>query len=132
MNTTAEGVVQANDVITKIGEYDIDNDGMIKIYGLMLDMSEATEQKQIGEEIELTFYRDGEKKQASVKIALNLPVIAYSKEYDKHPRYKVFAGLTFVPVSRSFLETWGRTWITNPAPLAAVSVYRLDAPERQT
>ncbi|MCK4998203.1 MAG: trypsin-like peptidase domain-containing protein [Anaerohalosphaera sp.] len=113
MNSSVENVLQSGDVVTKIEDYDIDNDGMITIYGLMLDMSEATEQKQIGEEVELTFYRNGEKMQAKVKVALNLPVIAYSVEFDKHPRYKIFAGLTFVPVSRNYLQTWGRTWITD-------------------
>lgn len=111
MNSTAENILQSGDVLTKVGDYEIDNDGMIKIYGLTLSLAEAVEQKQIGEEINVTFYRDGVETTGKIKIALNTPVLGYSKEYDKVPRYKVFAGLTFVPVSRNFLESWGGNWI---------------------
>lgn len=113
MHSSVENVLQANDVVIKIDEFDIDNDGMIEIYGLRLHMAEAIEQKQIGENIELAFYRDGELKKITAVAALNKPILAYWREYDIPPRYEVFAGLTFVPVSRNFLESWGRTWITD-------------------
>ena len=107
MNSSAENILQPGDVIIKVDDFNIDNDGMIKIHGLTLHMSEAVEQKQIGEKAELTFYRNGEPKTATAQIALNKPVLAYWREYDVAPDYVVFAGLTFVPVSRNFLETWG-------------------------
>lgn len=111
-NSTAENIFKTGDVLTKIGPYDVDNDGMIKIYGLTLNLGEAIEQKQIGQNIEVTFYRDGTEHTGSVKVALNKPILGYSREYDKMPRYKVFAGLTFVPITRNFLETWGGNWIS--------------------
>ena len=111
MNSSAEDVLKPGDVLTKVGQYNIDNDGMIKIYGLTLSLGEAVEQKQVGEDIEVTFYRDGVEQTGNINVALNKPVLGYSREYDKAPRYKVFAGLTFVPVSRNFLETWGGNWI---------------------
>jgi len=111
MNGSAENVFQSGDVLTKVGEHAVDNDGMIKIYGLTLSLGEAVEQKQIGEEIEVTFFRDGVETTGKIKVALNKPILGYSREYDKTPQYKVFAGLTFVPVSRNFLETWGGNWI---------------------
>ncbi|AQT67265.1 Putative serine protease HtrA [Anaerohalosphaera lusitana] len=112
LNSTAEDILQENDVITKIDDYDIDNDGMIKIHGLTLNMAEAIEQKQIGETIDLTFYRDGEQHTKNVTVGLDEPVIAYSRQFDKAPRYHVFAGLTFVPISRNYLESWGGRWIS--------------------
>jgi S1-C subfamily serine protease len=113
LNSSVEAVLQAGDVITKVDQFDIDNDGMIQIYGLRLHMAEAIERKQMGENVELTFYRNGELNKATAVAALNRPVLAYWREYDIPPRYEVFAGLTFVPVSRNFLESWGRTWITD-------------------
>jgi len=113
MHSSVENVLQAGDVITRIDDFDIDNDGMIKIYGLRLHMAEAIELKQIGENVEISFYRNGELNKISADVALNKPILPYWRQYDVEPRYEVFAGLTFVPVSRNFLETWGRTWITD-------------------
>ncbi len=113
MHSSVEDVLQAGDVITRIDDFDIDNDGMIEIYGLRLHMAEAIERKQMGENVELTFYRSGELNKTTAVVALNKPILPYWRQYDVDPRYEVFAGLTFVPVSRNFLESWGRTWITD-------------------
>jgi len=113
MHSSLEDVLQAGDVITRIDDFDIDNDGMIEIYGLRLHMAESIERRQIGENAELTFYRSGELNTTTAVVALNKPILPYWRQYDADPRYEVFAGLTFVPVSRNFLESWGRTWITD-------------------
>ena len=113
MNSSIESVLQPGDVITQIDDFVIDNDGMIQIHDLRLHMSESIERKQIGENVEIAFYRNGELNNTTAVVALNKPVLAYWRQYDEPPRYEVYAGLTFVPVSRNFLETWGRTWITD-------------------
>lgn len=113
MHSSIETLLQKEDVLTKIDKYDIDNDGMVNIYGLRLHMSEVIERKQLGEKIELTFYRNGVEKKTTATVALNRPLMTYWKQYDLQPRYEVFAGLTFVPVSRDLLEAWGSNWATN-------------------
>jgi hypothetical protein len=110
LNSSVEDIFEAEDVITKFNDYDIDNDGMINIYGLTLHMSEVTEQKQIGDSIDITFYRDGVEQTAAATIARNLPPLPYWRQFDIKPRYYLYAGLTFVPLSRNFLETWGKDW----------------------
>ncbi|MEJ2649677.1 MAG: trypsin-like peptidase domain-containing protein [Sedimentisphaerales bacterium] len=107
LNSSVEPVLQKNDVVTKIDDYNIDNDGMIMINGLRLSISEAIESKQIGETVDLTFYRQGELKTATVTIALNRPVFEQARLYDEPPPYVCYAGLVFVPATRNFLETWG-------------------------
>jgi hypothetical protein len=43
--------------------------------------------------------------------ALNLPVLPWSLQFDEQPEYYVYAGLTFTPLSRNYLQTFGRNWV---------------------
>jgi S1-C subfamily serine protease len=112
MHSSVESILQPNDVITRIDNYNIDNDGMVRIYGLRLHMSEVIETKHIGQPLELTFYRSGKLMKETATVALNRPIFEQARQYDRPPRYVCFAGLTFVPATRNFLETWGRDWQT--------------------
>ena len=110
MHSSVESLLQPDDVITRIDNYNIDNDGLVQIYGLRLHMSEVIETKHIGQTAELTFYRDGKLMKKIATVALNRPILEQARQYDRPPRYVCFAGLTFVPLTRNYLETWGRDW----------------------
>jgi len=110
LNSSVEELLQSGDVITRVDDYDIDNDGMVRIYGLRLHLAEVIETKQIGQPVDLTYYRQGKKGRVTATILLNRTVLEYARLYDKPPDYVVFAGLTFVPLTRNFLETWGPQW----------------------
>jgi hypothetical protein len=86
---------------------------MIMIYGKKYHLSEQVETKQIGETVELVFWRDGEKQTAQLTVQLNRPVFEVARLYDNQPPYVCFAGLTFVSANRNYLESWGRDWLNN-------------------
>jgi S1-C subfamily serine protease len=113
LNSSAEKVLQRNDCITQIDNYDVDNDGMIMIYGKKYHLSEEVETKQIGQTVNLTFWRNGKKQTEQLVVQLNRPVFEPAHLYDNQPPYVCFAGFTFVAASRNFLETWGRDWLDN-------------------
>jgi len=113
MHSSVESMLEPNDVITQIDDYNVDNDAMVRIHGLTLHLSEVIEAKQIGETVDVTFYRRGERIKKTATIALNRPIFEYARQYDRPPRYVCFAGLTFVPATRNFLETWGREWLND-------------------
>lgn len=110
MHSSLESVLQVNDVLTQIDEYDVDNDGMVMIHGLRLHISAAVDSKQIGDTVQLTFYRQGKQMDATATIASNRPVLERAHQYDRPPRYVCFAGLVFVSADRDFLRTWGPEW----------------------
>jgi len=113
LNSSLKDVFDVGDVITKIGGFNIDNDGQIMIDSLSLELSEAVDRKQIGETIEVTYYRNGKENEVAFEIKKNDPILPWNRRYDEIPDYRVFAGLTFVVVNRNYLETWGRSWITD-------------------
>jgi S1-C subfamily serine protease len=110
MHSSLESVLQVNDVLTQIDEYNVDNDGTVRMHGLRLNISAAVDARQIGETMQLVFYRQGKRMSASATIATHRPVLERAHQYDKPPRYVCFAGLVFVAATRDFLGTWGREW----------------------
>ena len=113
MHSSVEDKLQDQDVVVAVDGYDIDNDGMIWMHGLQVHMSEAIEQKQIGQTMELVFYRSGQRQSVEVTVQLNRGILDYARTYDTAPPYVNIAGLTFVPVSRNLLETWGGGWVSS-------------------
>lgn len=110
MHSSLESVLQANDVLTQLDAYQVDNDGTVRIHGLRLSISAAVDAKQIGETMQLVFYRQGKRMSATATVASHRPVLERGHQYDKAPPYVCYAGLVFVSASRDFLETWGREW----------------------
>jgi hypothetical protein len=113
MHSSVESILKSGDVLTQIDQYAIDNDGRVDIYGLKLDMSEVVEAKQIGQTVELAFYREGKLTKATATVSLNRPVFEISRQYDIESEYVCFAGLVFVPATRNYLESWGPEGIKN-------------------
>ncbi|MHC5082805.1 MAG: S1C family serine protease [Planctomycetota bacterium] len=112
LNGTSEGKLEKGDVLTQIDDFNIDNDGRIDIDDLSLELSEVMDRKQIGELVDLTYYRNGQKASVKVEITKNELILPWKRFYDTKPDYRVFAGMTFVRLNRNFLETWGRNWLT--------------------
>ncbi len=110
MHSSLASVLHVNDVLTQIDECNVDDDGTVRIHGLRLNISAAVDSRQIGETVQLVFYRQGKRMTATATISSHRPVLERAHQYDKPPRYVCFAGLVFVCAARDFLQTWGREW----------------------
>ena len=122
---TSRELLRVDDVILKVGDYDVGSDGTILYEGNRVFLGAAFSDYQHGDKADLKLWRDGK------EIDLSLPVYTYTKDraegnqYDILPRYFVYGGLVFVPLSRDYLRSLGSGWSDPPnAPLMYELFYR--------
>lgn len=101
---TCDGVLKPGDVVLAVNGLSVDNSAMIELDGERVSLEELAERAFNGDKLQFTIVRDGEQQdvQASLK-----PRPAHSisgNEYDKHPRYVVFAGLVFQPLQLNVIQ----------------------------
>jgi S1-C subfamily serine protease len=102
-------VLKVDDVILKVGPYDVGSDGTIVYRGNRVFMGAAFSDIQSGESIPLKLWREGK------ELDVSLPLYTYLKDRTEGnqytlPRYFVYGGLVFVPLSRDYLRTIGAGW----------------------
>jgi len=112
-DSPAAGVLQENDVILKIDDYEIADDGSITLDGdLLTDYKHAIDLHNIGEPVNVTFSRNG------IEQTLTLPAkraphsysLVASEQFDKIPQYYIYGGVVFVPLNMNLIKRWGSDW----------------------
>lgn len=102
-----DGVLRVGDVILALDGLPVASDGLIQIDGDRVEMAEAVERKFKGDPLALHILRD--KQESDVTVTLNpaWPFLIQANAYDTRPRFVLFGGLLFQPLSRDFLEVYG-------------------------
>jgi S1-C subfamily serine protease len=106
----AKGVLQEDDVILKVGSYDVGSDATILYDGNRVHMTAAMQGVQAGEKVEMTIWRAGARQVVRVPLTTNDLEKAVSNQYDVPPRYFVYGGLVFTALSLDYVKTFGRNW----------------------
>lgn len=109
----ADGIFEENDVILKIDDYDIAEDGTIKLSDdLLTDYKHAIDMHHIGEDIQVTFSRDGEEQIVSLEaqLALESYSLVRGEQFDQIPQYYIYGGVLFVPLNMNLIKRWGNDW----------------------
>jgi S1-C subfamily serine protease len=108
----AEGHLLPGDVITAIDSVPIANDGTISFMQGRIYFSYIVDGKQVGNSITVNILRKGQPH--TVKYVLkSYPFrISWFNEYETLPRYCIFGGLIFQPLSKEYLMTWDKWWFT--------------------
>lgn len=106
----AEGRLRPGDVITAIDSVPIANDGTIRFKQGRIYYSYVIDTKQVGEPVTLDVLRKG--KPFTVRYPMrSYPFrISWFNEYETMPRYCIFGGLVFQPLSKEYLMTWNKWW----------------------
>ena len=112
----AQGILQEDDVILKIDDFAIEDDGSIRLSDeLFTDYKHAIDLHHVGEEVELTYSRDGTVSSTRLQagpLRESYRLVA-GEEFDRLPEYYVYGGVLFVPLNMNLLKRWGRDWARN-------------------
>jgi S1-C subfamily serine protease len=100
---SADGVIKPGDVILALGGKEVDSAGMINLDGEDVDMNEIVERKFVGDKLAVRYLRDGKAEEAEVVLKTLAPSRMYAIQYEKKPRYILFAGLVFQPLDTNLL-----------------------------
>jgi S1-C subfamily serine protease len=107
---STRAVLKEEDVLLQIGPYPVGSDGTILYEGNRVFGSQAFQEVQHGESVPLKIWREAKEQNVA------LPVFYYEgdrtvgNQYGALPRYFVYAGLVFVPLSLDYMKTLGRNW----------------------
>ncbi len=101
---SSANVLQTGDVILAIDGHPVESDGFMNLGGQRVEMPEIVERKFKGDAVAFHILRDKKPMDVTEKLDRAWPFDLQANHYDVNPRYVVFGGLVFQPLSRNFLE----------------------------
>lgn len=101
---SSAGVLKKGDVLLSIDGHAISSDGFINLDGRRVRMPEVVERKLKGDSLKLKIWRDKKEQEVTVKLAAAWAYKMQARRYGVKPRYILFGGLLFQPLSRDFMK----------------------------
>jgi S1-C subfamily serine protease len=115
-------VLQPGDVLLEVGGKKLANDGTVRFRGgARIEYTHEIAMRQVGERLPLVVWRDGKRLALDVALTTYKPLVPESADL-RHPRYFLYAGLVFVPLTHGLLQSWGGNWRAH-APPELVALY---------
>jgi len=102
----SDGILKDGDVLMAIDGHGIASDGFTVLDGARVQMAEVVERKFKGDDVKLHIIRDRQEMDVTVKLDAAWPYLMQANTYDAAPRYVLYGGLLFQPLSRNFLEAY--------------------------
>jgi len=118
----AKEKMEQGDVLLSIAGYPIANDGTVEFRPKeRTDYTHYIDAKQLGESINAEVLRKGTIEHLT--FSLNQTRKAYllvpQEKYEQMPRYFIYGGIVFTPLTKNLLKRWGSDW-PDSAPSALV------------
>jgi S1-C subfamily serine protease len=102
---SCDGILKPGDVLLSIDGHVIDSAGQILLDGEKVDLNEVVERKFAGDKVALRWLSQGTWNDRDVALKPLPPARMYAIQYEKQPRYIVFAGLVFQPLDTNLFAT---------------------------
>lgn len=104
-NGSCDGILKPGDILVSIDGNPIDSAGQILIDGSKVDLNEIVERKFAGDTVALRYRSDGTWHDRDVELKPLPQNRMYAVQYEKKPRYIVFAGMVFQPLDTNLFAT---------------------------
>jgi S1-C subfamily serine protease len=108
----AHGHLQVGDVLLSIDSRPIFSDGRVAMDNDRLLLNEVVERKFKGDAVELKLLRQSREMTVSFPLKLPWPYLTQARQYDVRPRFVLFGGLVFQPLSSSFYASLDNRSVT--------------------
>lgn len=102
-------VLQAGDVLLTIDDHPIASDGTVELDGARVDMPEVVERKFKGDKVKLDIWRNKAPLTVNIELGTVWPYLYLAHGYDVRPRYVVYGGLLFQPLTLDLMEAYQPT-----------------------
>jgi S1-C subfamily serine protease len=99
-------LLKPGDVLLSIDSHPIASDGNVDLEGEHVEMAEVVERKFKNDNVKFEIWRDKQATSGSVQLETVPPYLMQSHRYDVRPRYVVYGGLLFQPLSLDLLEAY--------------------------
>jgi S1-C subfamily serine protease len=103
--SSSDGFLKPGDILLSLDGKSVDSAGMINIDGENVNLNEVVERKFAGDKVAARFLRDGAVNDVDIVLKPLHWSRMYAVEYEKKPRYLVFAGLVFQPLDTNLFAT---------------------------
>jgi S1-C subfamily serine protease len=96
--SSSDGILKNGDILMALDGKPVDSAGMINIGGENVNLNEVIERKYAGDKVAVRYLRDGAWNDVDIILKPLQWSRMYAVQYEKKPRYIVFAGLVFQPL----------------------------------
>ncbi len=125
---SSQKVLKEDDVLLQVGDYRVGSDGTILYHGNRVSLSVAFQEPQNGEFIPIKIWRDGKEISSKLQLFTDTEDLPTGSQYDVLPRYYVYGGMVFTPLSMDYMRRLPRVGST-AAMLYELTYRRREKPE---
>lgn len=105
----ASEVLRFDDVVLRVDQYPVANDGTILYQGNRVSSAVAFQLHQSGDRLPVEIWREGQAQTVNLKVEASQDDQTQGNQFDVRPRYYIFGGLVFTPLSLDYLRDADRS-----------------------